>query len=119
MADLTLQEIFGSGASFDPNGSTITFSLWDVSMENGGFTPDNINASNIDEYTSKILWTIIQNVTFIQPENNNEEDRGIYVTNQGKRTVTRNGVAQFAFQLVVTGYTNDTLGVDLSPDEMV
>ena len=76
-------------------------------------------STNVNSYASKILWAILDYICFSQPETNNDETRGIYITNQGKRVAVRNNVSQFSFGLLVNGYTPDPLGVKLAPDNLV
>jgi uncharacterized surface anchored protein len=74
--------------------------------------------ANKDEYASKILWALLLKSQASQAADNNDETVKLYVTNQGKRSVTRNNVAQFGYQLVTTAYQNDSLGVTLDPDNL-
>ena len=122
MADLTLQQRFGSNVNvqLDPGGGTLIINLRDLNdQSNGGdFTnglglnTSQINPDNADEYASKILWALIQLSKQNQPDNNTDEKVGIYVTNQGKRNVIRNGQAQLGFQELLTGYTVDPNGIN-------
>lgn len=117
MADLNLQDLFGTGVTFNNTNREITFSLNDISSN--VFDVSGIDDTNVNEYASKILWSILDYLCSFQPETNNDENRGIYVTNQGKRTAVRNNVAQFSFGLLVSAYTPDNLGVKLNPDDLV
>ena len=117
MADLVLEDIFGASVIFDPASRNITFNLDDLGYEQ--FDTSVIDITNIDSYASKILWSILDYLCRYQPADNNDPERAIYITNQGKRTAVRGGQAQFAFGLLVNGYTPDSLGVKLAPDDMI
>ena len=128
MTDLTLQQRFGSNAQITStsDGLVLAINLNDLNdaenfgdFTNGlGLNTDPINSSNADEYASKILWALIGLSQQNQPENNNDETVGIYVSNQGKRPVNRNGVAQFGYLTLVTGYQDDNSGLVLDPDNL-
>ena len=127
MPDLTLAQRFGSNASIQLNPDNSKYLVIDLAalrdQANGGdFTnglgldTSAIDSDNGDEYASKILWALIGLSQQNQPENNNDETVGIYITNQGKRNLTRNGVAQVGFNLSATAYKNDSDGLSLDPD---
>jgi len=121
MADLTLQERFGSNVIFDESAKTILISLADLSdtgdMNTGyGLDTSSMTTTNKDEYSSKIIYTLLGLSQQNQPADNNDETIGVFVTNEGKRSVTRNGVSQFGYRLVSTAYQNDNLGVTIDPD---
>ena len=116
MADLTLADVFGVSASFDDDAGTITFSLAD--FNNFDIYNPPITQNNINEQASKIFWAILDRIYYEQPETNNDATRLIYITNQGKRTAVRNGVAQFSFGLLASGYVNDPLGTNLHPNDL-
>lgn len=128
MADLTLQQRFGThvGVRQDEFTTRLTIDLNDLqdASDGGDFTNglgldiSGINAQNIDRYASKILWALIGLSQQNQPENNTDETVGIYISSQGKRPVNRNGVAQFGYLTVVTGYQDDNSGLTLDPDNM-
>ena len=128
MADLTLTQRFGSNVDFQsgPEGSYLVIKLSDLSdqADGGDFTnglglnTNEIDDANADEYASKILWALIGLSQQNQPESNTDETVGIYVSSQGKRNVTRNGVAQFGYLTVVTGYQPDNSGLVLDPDNL-
>ena len=128
MTDLTLKQRFGSNAQITStsDGLVLAINLNDLNdaenfgdFTNGlGLNTDPINSSNADEYASKILWALIGLSQQNQPENNNDETVGIYVSNQGKRPVNRNGVAQFGYLTLVTGYQDDNSGLVLDPDNL-
>ena len=121
MPNLTLTEVFGSGAVFDGTAGTLTINLeglnWGLSdpvIE--AYTIDN---TNIDDNVGRILWAIISRLKILQPENNNDDERSLYIISQGKRSVIRNNVAQFNFQLVVNGYANDPFGSEVFSGDLV
>lgn len=124
MPDLSLTQRFGSSASFDETAVTLTISLSDLADQtNGGdittglgLDTSNMSSANKDEYASRILWALLHLNQQNQPEANNDETVGVYVTNEGKRNAVRNNVPQFGFRQVVTGYINDDLGNTLDPD---
>ena len=128
MADLTLAQRFGTDAVIipDESGTQLIINLDNLSdTANGGdFTnglgldTSGITAENADEYASKILWALIGLSQQNQAENNNDETVGVYITNEGRRDVARNRVAQRGFRLVATAYKNDTEGLNLDPDEV-
>lgn len=117
MTELLFTEAFGANAVFTPASKIVQFDLNDFTDAN--FTIGSIDNTNIDDYTARIIWAILNKIIAAQPDSNNEADRGIFITNQGKRTATRNGIAQFAFSLSVTAYTADNLGVTLSENDIV
>ena len=116
MADLTLSEIFGTSATYDDDAGSITFYLADFDNLDPYNPP--ITQDNIDRQVSKILWAILHRIYNDQPENNNDDSRLIYITNQGKRTVIRNSVSQFSFGLLASGYVNDPFGTELNPNDL-
>lgn len=123
MADLTLVQRFGTNIAFNETTKVLSIDLNDLSSitisgVDVGLDVSAMTAANQDEYASRILWSLIQLSQANQPENNTDETVGLYVTNQGKRSVARNGVSQFGFQLVATAYQNDTIGVTLDPDNI-
>lgn len=124
MADLTLIQRFGSGVTFDPATKILGLNLNDLSSLNiggidYGLNVSGMNAVNKDSYAAKILWALLLKSQAIQAADNNDETVKVYITNQGKRSVTRNNIAQFGYQLVATAYQNDSLGVNLDPDNLV
>lgn len=129
MTDLTFAQRFGSNASIQLNPDDSKYLVIDLAnlqdQTNGGdFTnglgldTSAIDNTNANEYASKILWALIGLSQQNQPENNTDETIGIYVSNQGKRPVNRNGVAQFGYLTLVTGYQDDNSGLTLDPDNM-
>ena len=50
------------------------------------------------------MWALIGLSQQNQPENNHDETVAIYVTTQGKQPFIRNGIAQFGYPTIVTGY---------------
>jgi len=123
MADLGLIGRFGQSVSFDQTAKTVTINLNDLSNinlsgVNYGLDSSAMTSSNKDQYASKILWALILLNQVNQNQDNNDDTVKLYVTNQGKRSVNRNSVPQFGYQLVITAYKNDTLGVSLDPDSL-
>jgi hypothetical protein len=121
MADLTLAQRFGTAVSFNETTKLLTINLNNLSSIIVGGVDVGLNISgmtnaNKDSYASRILWALLQLQRATQPTDNNDQTVGVYVSNQGKRNVTRNSVSQVGFQLVATAYKNDTEGVDLDPD---
>ena len=121
MADLTMTQRFGSSVSFNETSKILSIDLNNFTdagdVTTGlGLDVSSMTTANIDSYSSKILWAIIQLSQQNQAVDNNDETVGLYVTNQGKRNVTRNSVAQIAFQLVANAYINDPIAVNLDPD---
>jgi hypothetical protein len=121
MADLTLAQRFGTDVSFNETTKVLTINLNNLSsiIVNGSDYGLNVSAmtnSNKNSYASRIIWALLQMQRVNQPADNNDQSVGVYVSNQGKRNVTRNSVSQVGFQLVATAYKNDTEGVDLDPD---
>ena len=116
MADLYLGEVFGTDVTFDENNKILSFGLYGLD-----YMPDptQITQANIDDYTARILWAMLTQLINYQPTENNDDTRAIYVTNQGKRTVVRNGIAQFSFGLLCSGFTPDPLGVEIPPEALV
>lgn len=121
MPNLTLTEVFGNSVVFDQVAGTLTINLESL---NTGLTEPVIEAylidnASIDDNVGRILWAIINRLKILQPENNNDNERSLYVTSQGKRTATRNNVAQFQFQLVINGYANDPFGSEVNSADLV
>ena len=126
MPDLTLAQRFGSNVSFDHTAGTLTIKLSDLADQgdNGdittglGLDTTAMNSGNKDQYSSRIFWALLQLNLQNQPENNNDETVGIFVTNEGRRNATRNNVAQWGYRLTSTAYILDTQGVTLDPDDI-
>lgn len=123
MPDLTLAQRFGSNVAFNPTTKMLTINLADLNsiMISGvdyGLNVSAMTDANKDSYASRILWALLLKSQSAQASDNNDETVTVYVTNQGKRSVSRNSVAQFGYQLVATAYKNDTLGVNLDPDAL-
>ena len=128
MADLTLAQRFGSNVVFDEANGELTIKLADLADDdgagNGDFTNGNgldvsgMTDANKDEYSTRILWALVQLSFQNQPETNNDETVNAYISNNGKRTIIRNSVSQFGFQMAVTAYINDNLGITLDPDSI-
>jgi ribosomal protein L28 len=123
MPDLTLANRFGNSVSFNESTKVLSINLNDLStiVVNGtdlGLNVTSMTSLNKDTFASKILWALILRSQATQAADNNDETVKLYVTNQGKRSVTRNGVNQFGYQLVATAYQTDSLGVNLDPDNL-
>lgn len=121
MPDLTLAQRFGDSVSFNATSKVLSIDLnnlssIDLNGEDLGIDVSSMTVANQDTYATRILWALLLRSQSQQPETNNDETVGLYVTNQGKRTVVRNSVSQFGFQLVATAYKNDTVGTQLDPD---
>ena len=123
MADLSTSFRFGSNIAFNETTKVLSIDLNDLT-DSGDFTNgygldiSGLTAANLDSYASKILWSLLLLSEQNQSENNNDETVGIYITNGGKRSVIRNGVAQFGYVFTVTAYRSDSLGVVLDPDDI-
>lgn len=117
MADLTLQELFGDSVTYNNANKQITFNLEEIAGQD--FNTNNVTKTNCDKCASKILWALLHHVKNNQPNTNNDPERGIYITNQGSRRITRDGVNQFAYQLVINGYTPDPMTNTLATDDLV
>lgn len=117
MPDLTFKDVFGENASYNASSTKITFFLTDVAGDS--LNADPITEANCDRCASKMLWALLNHVKNIQPNTNNDPERGIYVSQQGSRRVTRGTVSQFAYQLVVAGYTPDPMTDNLAADDLV
>jgi hypothetical protein len=123
MADLTLVQRFGTSVAFNDTTKILSINLNDLAsiMVSGvdvGLNVSAMTTANKDGYASKILWALLLKSQATQAADNNDETVKLYVTNQGKRNVTRNNVSQFGYQLVATAYQNDSLGVTLDPDNL-
>lgn len=75
-----------------------------------------ITTANFSSYVVKILWALLMLNRVNQGASDTDNTVGMYIQNQGKRSITRNSVAQTGFSLLVTGYKNDTDGFELDPD---
>lgn len=121
MPDLTLAQRFGSTVAFDESTKILSINLADLDSIMIGGVDYGLNSSamtslNKDSYAGRIFWALLLKSQSSQAVDNNDETVTVYVSNQGKRSVTRNSVPQFGYQLVSTAYTNDTLGVNVDPD---
>jgi hypothetical protein len=123
MADLTLAQRFGSSVALNATTKVLSIDLNNLTTITMGSVNYGLNISaltdaNKNDYASKILWSLILLSQANQAADNNDETVKVYVTNQGKRSVTRNNISQFGYQLVATAYQNDSLGVTLDPDNL-
>ncbi len=124
MADLTLTQRFGTNANYNDTNKTLTIDLNDLTdagdiVDGLGLDISGITPANIDSYSAKILYMIALLNLQQQPADNNDETLPVYVTNAGRRSITRNGVAQFGYGLTLTAYQTDQIGNLVDPDNMV
>ena len=124
MADLTLTQRFGTNANYNDTNKTLTIDLNDLTdagdiTDSLGLDISGITPGNIDSYSAKILYAIALLNLQQQPVDNNDETLPVYVTNAGRRSITRNGVAQFGYGLTLTAYQTDQIGNLVDPDNMV
>ncbi len=64
MADLTLTQRFGNGASYNDANKTLTIDLGDLTdsgdiIDGLGLDISGLTAANIDDYVSKILYSLL------------------------------------------------------------
>ena len=123
MADLTLAQRFGDNVAFDETTKILSIDLNDlasiiVSGVDVGLDVTGMTAINQDNYSSKVLWALLQKSNASQPTDNNDETVGVYITNQGKVNSVRNSVSQFGYRLLATAYQNDQDGIILDPDNI-
>lgn len=123
MSDLTLNQRFGSNASYNSSNKTLTINLNDLTdagdiADGLGLDISSLTAANVNDYASKILYTLLLLSFQQQPQTNNDETVAIYITNSGRRDITRNGTSQFAYLLTVNNYTPNNLATVLDPDLM-
>lgn len=121
MADLTFVQRLGASATFNETTKIVSLNLNDLnSIIIGGIDYGlNVTAmtnANKDSYASRIIWALLLLAQKNQSIDNNDETVKLYITNQGKRSVTRNNIPQFGYQLMTTAYITDNLGVVLDPD---
>lgn len=121
MPDLTITQRFGSSVAFDGTTKVLSINLNDLTdggdlNDGNGLDITGLSQANINIYASKILWALLLLSQANQPETNNDETVGVYITNEGKRSFPRNNVSQFGYRLVATGFKNDTSGINLDPD---
>lgn len=124
MADLTLVQRFGTNAAFNATNKTLTINLNDLTdtgdIINGlGLDISALTTANINSYASKILYQLLLLNFQKQAATNNDQTVGLYVTNTGRRDVTRNNVSQFSYSLTANVYTANNLAPILDPDLMV
>lgn len=123
MADLTLIQRFGSNVAFNETTKVLSIDLNNLSNitiggVNYGLNVSTMTAANKDTFASRILWALLLQNQANQAADNNDETVKLYMTNGGKRSVIRNSVSQFGYQLTATAYQNDSLGVTLDPDNI-
>jgi hypothetical protein len=123
MAELTAPQRLGTNVSLNDTTKILSLNLNDLAsiIINGidyGLNVSGITNATLNQHAAKILWALLLLNQKNQPENNNDETVKLYVTNGGKRSLTRNNIAQFGYIQTVTAYQNDSLGVVLDPDNM-
>jgi hypothetical protein len=123
MPDLTLVQRFGSSVAFNETTKVLSINLNNLSNitiggTNYGLNVSTMSTANQDTFSSRILWALLLLSQANQSVDNNDETVKLYMTNGGKRSVTRNSVAQFGYQLTATAYQSDSLGVVLDPDNL-
>ena len=123
MSDLTLNQRFGSNATYNNTNKTLTINLNDLTdagdiADGLGLDITGITAANANDYASKIFYALLLLNFQQQPDTNNDETVAMYITNGGRRDITRNGVSQFAYLLTVNNYTPNNLATVLDPDLM-
>ncbi|MEY2833396.1 MAG: hypothetical protein RLZZ574_2655 [Cyanobacteriota bacterium] len=109
MADLTLGQRFGTSVAFNETTKVLSINLNDlnsilVSGVDVGLNVSAMTDANKDQFASRILWALLQLQRKNQQTDNNDQTVGVYVTNQGKRNLTRNNISQVGFQLTATVY---------------
>lgn len=123
MPDLTLIQRFGSNVAFNETTKVLSIDLNNLSNitiggTNYGLNVSTMTAGNKDTFASRILWALLLLSQANQAADNNDETVKLYMTNGGKRSITRNNVSQFGYQLTAIAYQNDSLGVILDPDNL-
>lgn len=123
MPDLNLIQRFGANATLNETTKVLSIDLNNlanitIAGINYGLNISGLTNTNKDQYASKILWALLLFNQASQATDNNDETVKLYITNQGKRSIVRNSISQFAYQLVASAYQNDSLGVILDPDNI-
>jgi hypothetical protein len=121
MADQTPVQRLGTGYAFNESTKVLSINLNNLSSiiiggADYGLNVSAITTANFSSYVVKILWALLMLNRVNQGASDNDNTVGMYIQNQGKRSITRNSVAQTGFSLLVTGYKNDTDGFELDPD---
>ena len=124
MSDLTLVQRFGSNATYNDANKTLTIALNDLTdagdiIDGLGLDITGMSAENVNDYASKILYTLLLLNFQKQPETNNDETVALYINTSGRRDITRNSVSQFNYLFTVNNYTPNNLASILDPDLMV
>ena len=124
MPDLTLMQRFGTNATFNETTKVLSIDLNDLTdtgdiIDGLGLDITGITATTIDSYTAKILYSLLLLNFQKQPVENNDDTLPLYISNTGRRSITRNGVAQFGYGLTATAYQTDQVGNVVDPDNMV
>lgn len=123
MPDLNLVQRFGTNVILNESTKILSIDLNNLASItiggiNYGLNLSGLTSTNKDTYASKILWALLLLNQANQSSDNNDDTVKLYISNQGKRSVTRNSISQFGYQLVTTAYQNDSLGVMLDPDNI-
>ncbi|MBE9171398.1 hypothetical protein IQ238_29200 [Pleurocapsales cyanobacterium LEGE 06147] len=130
MPDLTLAQRFGTNVTIDTsvaNNPKLVITLKDLQdSTNGGDILNGlgiddatvINDTNKDQWASAILHALVLLSFQKQPTNNNDPTVAIYITNGGKRFLTRDSVNQVEFRLIAAAYKNDSQGLFVDPDDL-
>lgn len=124
MADLTLQQRFGSNVSFSSAQKTLTIHLNDLTdagdiTGNLGLDISALTSANVNSYATKILYGLTLLNFQKQATTNNDDSVGCYLTNAGRRDVVRNNVSQFVYSFNLGFYTPNNLATVLDPDLVV
>lgn len=124
MPEITIAQRFGTNVTFNETTKILTIDLNDLTdtgdiTDGLGLDVSGMSAANIDSYSGKILYTLLLLNLQQQPAENNDETLPLFVSNSGRRSITRNGVAQFGYGLTTTAYQTDQVGTLIDPDNMV
>jgi hypothetical protein len=130
MPDLTLVQRFGTNATIDtttPTNPKLVITLKNLQdVSNTGDITDGLGLDdaslitnvNKDQYASKILHALLILNYQKQPIDNTDNTVGVYITNGGKRFVTRNTVNQVEYRLTAQAYKDDSTGILVDPDDI-
>lgn len=124
MPDLTFAQRFGTNAVYNETNQTVTIDLNDLTdtgdiTDGLGLDLTGLDATTIENFAAKILYSLILLNFQQQPETNNDETVALYITNGGRRDATRNSIAQFNYIFNINNYTPNNLATVLDPDQMV
>ena len=129
MPGLTFAQLFGTNATLDlttPSNPKLVIPLEAIKDDNtlgltGGLGIANISQitdTTKDAWAAKILYALVLRHYQKHPSDNTDDTNPVYITNGGKRSITRNNVGQFAYQLTLNAYKNDTLGSLIDTDDL-